>query len=71
VHRVAAVDIWGHAILVALVVRRRNLSRTDHREAHVTAYAPFEAIAPGLADLMSDEWKTNPLTMVPYPDTPR
>jgi hypothetical protein len=25
---------------------------------------------PGLAELMYDEWKTSPLTMVPYPDTP-
>jgi HAD superfamily hydrolase (TIGR01493 family) len=49
---------------------RRNLSRTDHRDAYVTGYAPFEEIAPGLANLMYDEWKTNPLTMVPYPDTP-
>ncbi len=49
---------------------RRNLSRTDHRSAYVTGYAPFDEIAPGLADLMYDEWKTNPLTMVPYPDTP-
>src|SRR5215472_12712540 len=50
--------------------RRRNLSRPDHREAYVAAYAPIEEIAPGLADAMYDEWKTNPLTMVPYPDTP-
>jgi len=48
---------------------RRNLSRTDHREAYVAGYAPFEEIAPGLAELMYDEWKTSPLTMVPYPDT--
>jgi HAD superfamily hydrolase (TIGR01493 family) len=27
-------------------------------------------IAPGLAELMYDEWKTSPKTMVPYPDTP-
>lgn len=49
---------------------RRNLSRADHRTAYVNGYAPFEEIAPGLADLMYDEWKTNPQTMVPYPDTP-
>jgi HAD superfamily hydrolase (TIGR01493 family) len=49
---------------------RRNLSRADHREAYVAGYAPFEQIAPGLAELMYDEWKTSPLTMVPYPDTP-
>jgi FMN phosphatase YigB (HAD superfamily) len=49
---------------------RRNLSRSDHRAAYVNGYAPFEEIAPGLADLMYDEWKTNPHTMVPYPDTP-
>jgi len=49
--------------------RRRNLSRADHRAAYVAGYAPFEEIAPGLADLFYDEWKTNPLTMVPYPDT--
>jgi len=48
---------------------RRNLSREHHREAYVAGYAPFEEIAPGLADLMYDGWKTNPLTMVPYPDT--
>jgi putative hydrolase of the HAD superfamily len=48
----------------------RNLSRADHRAAYVTGYAPFEEIAPGLAELMYDEWKTNPLTRVPYPDTP-
>jgi putative hydrolase of the HAD superfamily len=49
---------------------RRNLSRSDHRAAYVNGYAPFEEIAPGLAELMYDKWKTNPLTMVPYPDTP-
>jgi HAD superfamily hydrolase (TIGR01493 family) len=49
---------------------RRNLSRAHHREAYVAGYAPFEQIAPGLAELMYDEWKTSPLTMVPYPDTP-
>src|SRR5215472_3940008 len=49
---------------------RRNLSRAHHREAYVAGYAPFEEIAPGLAELMYDEWKTSPLTMVPYPDTP-
>jgi HAD superfamily hydrolase (TIGR01493 family) len=48
---------------------RHNLSRGDHRSAYVTGYAPFNEIAPGLADLMYDEWKTNPSTMVPYPDT--
>ncbi len=50
--------------------QRRNLSRADHREAYVHGYSPFEEIVPGLADLMYDEWKTNPQTMVPYPDTP-
>jgi hypothetical protein len=48
----------------------RNLSRAAHRAAYVRGYGPFDEIAPGLADLMYDEWKTNPLTMVPYPDTP-
>lgn len=48
----------------------RNLSRAGHREAYVAGYAPFEGIAPGLAELFYTEWKTNPLTMVPYPDTP-
>lgn len=48
--------------------RRRNLSRPDHRDAYVAAYAPIGEIAPGLAEAMYDEWKTNPLTMVPYPD---
>src|SRR5262245_49041144 len=50
--------------------RSSNLSRTDHRGAYVSRYAPVEEIAPGLAGSMYDEWKTNPLTMVPYPDTP-
>jgi HAD superfamily hydrolase (TIGR01493 family) len=50
--------------------RRQNLSRADHREAYVAAYAPIGEIAPGLAEAMYEEWKTNPLTMVPYPDTP-
>jgi len=49
---------------------RRNLSRADHRTAYVTGYAPFDEIVPGLAELMYDEWKTNPQTMVPYPDAP-
>ena len=49
---------------------RRNLSREHHREAYVAGYAPFEEIATGLAQLMYDQWKTSPLTMVPYPDTP-
>ena len=48
----------------------RNLSRADHRAAYIRGYAPFEEIAPGLAEAMYDEWKTNPATMVPYPDTP-
>jgi HAD superfamily hydrolase (TIGR01493 family) len=49
---------------------RRNLSRADHRAAYVAGYAPFEEVAPGLAMLMYEEWKTNPQMMVPYPDTP-
>ena len=56
--------------LMAEKRQRRNLSRGHHREAYVAGYAPFEEIAPGLAELMYDEWKTSPLTMVPYPDTP-
>ena len=56
--------------LMAEKRNRRNLSRDDHRAAYVTGYLPFDEIAPGLADLMYDEWKTNPATMVPYPDTP-
>jgi putative hydrolase of the HAD superfamily len=56
--------------LMAEKRRRRNLSREDHRAAYVAGYAPFDEIAPGLAVLMYDEWKTNPQTMVPYPDTP-
>ena len=58
-----------HSRTLMAAKRGRNLSRTDHRVAYVAGYAPFEEIAPGLADLMYDEWKTNPLTMVPYPDT--
>lgn len=50
--------------------RRRNLSRADHKAAYVAGYAPFEEVAAGLAVLMYDEWKTNPQTMVPYPDAP-
>src|SRR5258708_16950998 len=50
--------------------RRRNLSRPNHREAYIAAYAPIGEIAPGLAEAMYDEWKTNPLTMGPYPDAP-
>jgi FMN phosphatase YigB (HAD superfamily) len=56
--------------LMAEKRQRRNLSRTDHRDAYIHGYAPFDGIAPGLANLMYDEWKTNPQTMVPYPDTP-
>ena len=56
--------------LMAEKRKRRNLSRDDHRAAYVTGYSPFDEIVPGLADLMYDEWKTNPATMVPYPDTP-
>jgi HAD superfamily hydrolase (TIGR01493 family) len=50
--------------------RQRNLSRAEHRAAYVAGYEPFEQIAVGLADLFYDEWKANPHTMVPYPDTP-
>jgi len=60
----------GSLSLMAEKRLRRNLSRADHRQAYVAGYAPFEEIAPGLAELMYDEWKTSPLTMVPYPDTP-
>jgi FMN phosphatase YigB (HAD superfamily) len=56
--------------LMAEKRQARNLSRADHRAAYVAGYASFEEIAPGLADLMYDEWKTNPQTMVPYPDAP-
>ena len=35
-----------------------------------TACAPFDEKPPGLAHQMYDQWKTNPQTMVPYPDTP-
>ena len=56
--------------LMAEKRQRRNLSRSDHRTAYETGYAPFEEIAPGLAQLMYVEWKSNPRTMVPYPDAP-
>ena len=56
--------------LMAEKRQSRNLSRADHRASYVTGYAAFDEIAPGLAELMYDEWKTNPRTMVPYPDTP-
>src|SRR5258708_8532901 len=50
--------------------RRRNLSRPNHREAYIAAYAPIGEIAPGLAEAIYDEGKTNPLTMLPYPAAP-
>ncbi|HEV2374102.1 MAG TPA: HAD family hydrolase [Streptosporangiaceae bacterium] len=59
----------SRALMAAKRVQR-NLSRADHRSAYVTGYAPFEEIAPGMAELVYDEWKANPKTMVPYPDTP-
>jgi HAD superfamily hydrolase (TIGR01493 family) len=59
-----------HAKTLVADKRRRNLSRPDHRAAYIAAYAPLEEIAPGLAPVMYDEWKANPATMVPYPDTP-
>src|SRR5262249_30518123 len=49
--------------LMAEKRQRRNLSRADHRAAYVTGYSAFNDIAPGLAELMYDEWKTNPQTM--------
>jgi HAD superfamily hydrolase (TIGR01493 family) len=49
---------------------QRNLSRQGHKAAYVAGYSPLEQIAAGLAELFYDEWKTNPATMVPYPDTP-
>jgi FMN phosphatase YigB (HAD superfamily) len=55
--------------LMAEKREQRNLSRLEHRASYVSGYAPFDEIAPGLAELMYDEWKANPATMVPYPDT--
>ncbi len=49
---------------------RRNLSRADDRAAYINGHAPFEGIAPDLAEAIYDEWKINPATMVPYTDTP-
>src|SRR5690349_22532195 len=58
----------GFALTAALRFLPEMITRTSL--VFVAGYAPFEEIAPGLAELMYDEWKTSPLTMVPYPDTP-
>ncbi|GEM_PF-990776 len=57
-------------MLMAEKRQSRNLSREGHRAAYVRGYAPFDEIAPGLAEAFYDAWKINPLTMVPYPDAP-
>lgn len=47
----------------------RNRSAEGHQEYYTACYAPLEALAPGLADAFYGGFKTNPESMVPYPDT--
>ena len=47
----------------------RNRSSDGHFAYYTACYAPLDAIAPGLAVAFYRDFKTNPASMIPYPDT--
>ncbi len=51
------------------LVFSRNRSEDGHRLFYMACFAPLNDVAPGLADLFYTQFKTNPETMIPYPDT--
>jgi FMN phosphatase YigB (HAD superfamily) len=65
----AAVKSHKRAIPDEALVFGRNRSAAGHRRYYMECYAPLESVAPGLAGAFYDHFKTNPETMIPYPDT--
>jgi FMN phosphatase YigB (HAD superfamily) len=49
----------------------RNRSAEGHFAYYTACYAPLDDIAPGLAVEFYRNFKTNPASMIPYPDTER
>lgn len=47
----------------------RNRSAGGHQRYYTACYAPLDDITPGLADSFYAHFKTNPESMIPYPDT--
>ncbi len=58
-----------HAIRDEALVFGRNRSAEGHRRYYGECYAPLDAIVPGLAESFYEQFKTSPVSMIPYPDT--
>lgn len=66
-----AVKAHKRAITDESLIFGRNRSAAGHRDYYTTCYDPLEEIAPGLAGVFYERFKTDPMSMVPYPDTGR
>ncbi len=57
------------AILDETLVLGRNRSADGHFAYYTACYEPLEAVAPGMALAFYRRFKTDPASMIPYPDT--
>lgn len=65
----ASVKAHKRSITDRDLVFGRNRSAGGHQHYYTTCYAPLDDIAPGLAASFYVHFKTNPESMIPYPDT--
>ena len=65
----ASVKACKRSITDRELVFGRNRSAGGHQRYYTTCFAPLEEIAPGLASAFYAHFKTNPDSMIPYPDT--
>jgi HAD superfamily hydrolase (TIGR01549 family) len=65
----ASVKAYKRSITDEDLIFGRNRSARGHQRYYTTCYAPLDEIAPGLASAFYTHFKTNPASMIPYPDT--
>ncbi|WP_249019912.1 HAD family hydrolase [Conexibacter sp. S30A1] len=58
-----------HAISDEPLIFGRNRSSDGHRRYYSECYAPLDELVPGLAESFYEQFKTSPVSMIPYPDT--
>ena len=64
-----AVKAHKRALTDEALVYGRNRSSDGHRRYYSECYAPLDELVPGLAKSFYGRFKTNPESMIPYPDT--
>jgi FMN phosphatase YigB (HAD superfamily) len=65
----ASVKAHKRSITDHELVFGRNRSAGGHKRYYTACYEPLDDITPGLADSFYAHFKTNPESMIPYPDT--